>query len=86
MIVLAMRYFMSLGSVIMFLLRLFWPGALALALVGLANELGARLAGEAHGILNRVVSALIFLACYSPVLLSLYRTYGDSLRPAREES
>jgi O-antigen/teichoic acid export membrane protein len=85
MIVLAMRYFMSTGSVIMFLLRLFWPGAFALALVWLANQAGALLVGEAHGILNRLVSALIFLAGYSPVLFSLYRTYGDSLRPAREE-
>ena len=74
MVVLAMRYFMSTRHVIMFVLRLFWPGAFALALVWLANEIGALLVGEAHGILNRLVSALIFLVSVVTMVAVSYLT------------
>ncbi|HEY3175077.1 MAG TPA: oligosaccharide flippase family protein [Candidatus Polarisedimenticolia bacterium] len=85
-VVLALRYFMGAAPVARFLVRLSWPLALGLALAWAGHMCSAALErpGESDGILfaRLMAGAAIFLAGYAPVLVSLYRRYGPSLRPA----
>ena len=89
-IILALRYFMTPGQIVRFLLGLIWPLLLGLSLVWLGHALSDALAGAEPSMMRRVGSlaagAVLFLAAYSPVLVSLYRSHRSDLRPPPEPS
>ena len=62
-----------------------WPLLLGLSLVWIGHAASEALAGDAPSILLRIgalaVGAAIFLAGYSPVLVSLYRGDRAQLKP-----
>ena len=78
-VVLALRYFMAPMGIALFLLRLAWPPALAVGLVAVAQRASESLAAGQHVLVQIGVAALVFLAGYSPVVISLWRGYRHRL-------
>lgn len=82
-VVMALRYFMGARDIARFMIRLVWPLPLGLALVWMAHFAGRAVQGPGgslpRALAGPLVAALIFLLAYSPVLWSLYRSYGSRL-------
>jgi O-antigen/teichoic acid export membrane protein len=82
-IVMALRYFMGVKEIALFVAGLIWPLLLGLGLVWVGHAVSEGVIGaDASGprlVAGPVAGAALFLAAYSPVLWFLYRSYGSHL-------